>query len=645
MLSFFRRVSKSKIGTWVMALVVIAIMGGFALADLSNFGTGNLGFGMGSTTLAEVGDQQIGDREMRDVMQRRLQEVRQQNPEADYATIIGDFDQILDSLIDERSLIAFADKFGFHLSKRLIDAEITQIPATKGLNGKFSEQAYLAFLAQQRLTDAQVRQIISGSLLQRLLFTPVRAIPRVPVGLARPYADMLLEARQGDVAAVPIDAFKAGLKPGDSDLQRYYAANGKRYMVPEQRVIRIARIGPEQVANVSASDQEVAAYYNSNKASYAPKETRTLSQAVTQDQRTAAAIAAKAKAGGTLQAAASGTGAAVTSVGEQTREGYAGIAGDKAAAAVFSATSGAVVGPVQSEFGWIVAKIESVKSQGGKTLEQARPEIAAKLTADKRKAAIEDLVDKVQSTVDDGSNFAEAAGQAKLPVTTTPLVMANGTSRADASYKVPAELAPALKTGFEIAPNDPSEIVTLADGQGYALVSPAQVVASAPAPLASIREQVAADWVNGEATRRARAVAEAIVAKTTRGVSLADAVKQSGAQIPAAEPLAARRIQIATANGKIPPALQLLFTLTQGKSRMVADAERRAFYVVKVNKIIPGNALLQPALIAQMQNELQQAVGADYESQFMAAVRAEMKAERNDAAIEAEKRQITSTAG
>jgi hypothetical protein len=46
-----------------------------------------------------------------------------------------------------------------------------------------------------------------------------------------------------------------------------------------------------------------------------------------------------------------------------------------------------------------------------------------------------------------------------------------------------------------------------------------------------------------------------------------------------------------------------------------------------------------------MQNELQQAVGADYESQFMAAVRAEMKAERNDAAIEAEKRQITSTAG
>jgi peptidyl-prolyl cis-trans isomerase D len=644
MLSFFRRVSKSKIGTWIMAMVVIAIMGGFALADLSNFGTGNLGFGMGSSTLAKVGNQQVGDREMRDAMQRRLQQVREQNPEADYATIRGDFDQILDSLVDERSLIAFAEKFGFRLSKRLVDAEIAQIPAAKGLNGKFNEQAYLAFLAQQRLTDAQVREIISGSLLQRLLFTPVRAIPRVPVSLAKPYADMLLEARQGDVAAVPVDAFKSGLNPTDADLQRYYAANGKRYMVPEQRVIRIARIGPEQVANVSASDQEVAAYYNSNKASYAPKETRTLSQAVAQDQKTAAAIATKAKAGGTLQAAASGTNAPVTSVGEQTREGYAGIAGDKAAAAVFSAPSGSVVGPIQSEFGWVVVKVESTKSEGGKTLEQARSEIAAKLTADKRKSAIEDLVDKVQTAVDDGANFVEAAGQAKLPVTATPLITANGASRSDASYKLPPELAPALKTGFDIAPNDPSEVVTLPNGQGYALVSPAQVVPAAPAPLASIRQQVAADWINGQATERARAVAQAIAAKTARGVSLGDAVKQSGAAIPPAQPLAARRIQIAMASGQVPPALQMLFTVSQGKSRMVADPQRRAFYIVKVTKIVSGNALLQPALIAQMQNELQQAIGADYESQFMAAIRAEMKVKRNDAAIEAEKRQITSTA-
>ena len=92
MLSFFRRVSKSKIGTGVMAFVLVAILGGFAVADLSNFGSGTLGFGMSSGTLAKVGDQDITEHDMSDAMQRRLQQARQENPEADYANIIGDFD-------------------------------------------------------------------------------------------------------------------------------------------------------------------------------------------------------------------------------------------------------------------------------------------------------------------------------------------------------------------------------------------------------------------------------------------------------------------------------------------------------------------------------------------------------------------------
>ena len=114
--------------------------------------------------------------------------------------------------------------------------------------------------------------------------------------MATPYASMLLEAREGEAAIVPADAFKAGLKPTDAQLQQYYAANRARYMIPEQRVLRIARIGPEQVANITASDQEVAAYYNANKATYAPSDTRSLTQAVVQDQATANAIAQRPRA-------------------------------------------------------------------------------------------------------------------------------------------------------------------------------------------------------------------------------------------------------------------------------------------------------------------------------------------------------------
>ena len=134
---------------------------------------------------------------------------------------------------------------------------------------------------------------------------------------------MMLESREGEAAAVPVEPSAPAFKPTDADLQQYYSANRSRYMVPEQRVLRIARIGPEQVAAVTASDQEVAAYYNAHKADYAAKETRNISQAVVQDQATANAIAARAKGGATIAAAAApaGANAAVTSLKDQSRAG------------------------------------------------------------------------------------------------------------------------------------------------------------------------------------------------------------------------------------------------------------------------------------------------------------------------------------
>jgi peptidyl-prolyl cis-trans isomerase D len=647
MLSFFRRVTNSKIGTWVMAIVVLAIMAGFALGNLSNFGSGSLGFGLSSNTLVKVGGEQVTEQEMSDTMQRRLESVRQQQPNADYSTIIGDFDEILGELIDNKTLLAFADKFHFPLSKRLVDAEIAQIPQTKGLNGQFSEQAYQGFLAQQRLTDEQVREVLAGGLLQRYLLTPIAANARVSVGMATPYASMLLESREGEAAAVPLGAFRAGLTPTDADLQQYYSANRNRYMVPEQRALRIARIGPEQVANVSASDQEVAAYYNAHKADYAAKATRDISQAVVPDQATASAIAARAKAGASIAdaAAPAGANAAVTSLKDQSQDAYGSVAGKNAAAAVFAAASGAVVGPIQTDFGWAVVKVDSVKTQGGKTLDQARPEIAAKNTADKRKNAIEDMVDKLQDAVDGGSNFTEAANQAKLTVTTTPLIAADGTSRADPSFKLPPELAPALKTSFELEPNDPPEIVTLPNDQGYAMVSPAQVVPAAPAAFATVREQVANDWMNAKALDRARTVATQIESKVEHGMALGQAVKESSAPLPPVQQLSAQRIQIATAQGQVPVPLKMLFSLAQGKSLMSADPQGRGFFVVKVDKIVPGNALSQPALIARMQNELRDGISDDYARQFLAAMRQEIGTKRNETAIQAMKSRMVNSGG
>ena len=642
MLASFRRLSKSTVGSIVLVLFVVAILASFALADISNVGSGTMGFG-GSPSLAKVGNREITDRDMSRAMERRLTQVRQQNPEADYSTIAGDFDAILASLIDQSSLQAFADKHGFHVSKRLIDAEIANIPGTRGLDGKFSEQAYAQFLAQQRMTDQEVRQLITSSMLQRMLLTPVATTARVPVGMARPYASMLLEARQGEVANVPVSAFRAGLKPTDADLQRFYAANRGRYMVPEQRVLRFARIGPEQVAGVTASEQEIAAYYRANQATYGAKEIRVISQAVVPDRNTANAIAQRARGGGSFAAAAApaGLSAADISVGPQTRAEFTDLAGEPVAAAAFAAQSGAIVGPIQSDLGWHVVKVDSIRREGGKTLAQARAEIAARLNADKRKDALTDLVTSVEDAIEDGSNFAEAAARAKLPVSETPLITATGTSRDNPDFRLPPELAPALRSGFELTADDEPVVEALANQEGYVLVAPSRIVPAAPAPLASIRAQVAEDWITKQASERAREVADVIAKKAARGVPLDKAVAEAGSALPPVRQIAARRLDLSQMGADVPAPLRMLFSLGAGKSRIVADPQQRGFSIVKVNRIVPGNALNQPALIGRVQNEFQEAVAEEYAGQFLAAVRAAVEVRRNEDAIAAAKRRIS----
>ena len=628
MTAFFRRVSKSTVGTVLMILFVVAIAASFALADVQSYISGGLGQ---AGTLAKVGGEAVTERELGTAMQRRLAEVRQQNPNADYPSLANDFGQILESLVQDRALQVFARDTDLHLSKRLVDAEILRIPRTRGLDGKYSEAAYQAFLQQERLTDAELRSLLGGALTTRLLLAPAAANARIPVGVATPYASMLLEQREAEVAIVPAQLFAAGVpQPSDADLQAFYKQSGARYMVPEQRVLSIAQIGPGQVGNVAASEQEIAAYYRANQAEYGGKSARVLSQAIVQSESQGRALAQSARSGGSPG----------TSLGAKTREELAAIAGEAVAAAAFGARQGEVIGPIRSDLGWHVIKVDEIRNQPGRPLSAVSGEIAAKLTADKRKEALEALVDKVQTAIDDGASFAEAVRAAGLSAARTPAITAGGVSRAQPDFKLPDQLAPALAAGFDLGEGEEPVIESLPGDAGYALVGVDDIIAAAPAPLASIRDQVAADWKAKQARDRARAAASAIAAKVARGTPMAQAVAAAGARIPPPQTLSKRRIELSSAGGNVPPALGMMFSLAQGRSRMVADPQGLGFVIVKVTKIVPGNANLQPALISRTQTEFQQTAGTEYAEQMARAIQADVGVKRDDAAIGAAKRRI-----
>ena len=643
MLSFFRRLSKSVIGTGLMVLVLLMILAGFAMQDVQSLFSGGGGFGMGKGTLVKIGSEPVSERDLNSMMKRALNDAWQKNPEATYATLARDWDALFGALVDEHALIAFAEDHGFVLSKRLIDGEIASLPQTKGLDGKYSETAYANFLQQQQMTDADLRRLLQVAMTQRLVLAPTAVEAKVPVGVARPYAAMLLEGREGQLALVPVEPFKSGLNPTDGDLQSFYAQNRPRYMVAEQRVLRLARISPETVGNVGPSEAEIAAYYKANQAIYGGSETRVISQAVVQDKKQADAIAARARSGATfvVAAAPAGLSAEDVSVGPQTRDQFSSLAGAAVANAAFGAAKGAIVGPVRSDLGWHVIRIDDIKAATGKPLALVRGEITTKLAAAKHKEALTDLVTKVEDQIDDGGSFADAVGAAKLPVITTPAINAGGASRTDAAYKFPAELQPALKAGFAMAVDDDPEVVTLPNDAGYVVVAVDRIAEAAPAPLAEIKEKVREDWIHRKASDRAQAVASQIAAKVAKGMPLDKAVAEAGVPLPPVQPMSARRIQISQADANAQTALRMLFTLAQGKSRMVADPKDRGFFIIKTDKIVPGNALSAPGLIVQTQREFQEAMSNELGEQMLAAMKAEQSIKRNEDAIAAAKRRYS----
>jgi peptidyl-prolyl cis-trans isomerase D len=84
----------------------------------------------------------------------------------------------------------------------------------------------------------------------------------------------------------------------------------------------------------------------------------------------------------------------------------------------------------------------------------------------------------------------------------------------------------------------------------------------------------------------------------------------------------------------------MLFNLAAGKSRMVAAPNGQGFFIVRVVKIVPGNALNQPGLIGRMQAEFGQVAGDEYAQEFVGAIQSDLKVKRNDKAIAEAKRRL-----
>ncbi|MGH6781569.1 MAG: SurA N-terminal domain-containing protein, partial [Sphingomonadaceae bacterium] len=387
MISFFRRALSSWLVLALFGLVLIA----FAVTSIDPSWVN--GTSSGGTQIATVGGNKISAVEARQRVDNALRQAQQQTPGIDMATFTaqGGVDQVLNQTISFAALEAWGRDQGLTVSDRLIDGEIASTPAFFGLTGRFDRSAMEAALNQARISEKQLRADMAGDALRRQLFIPIAGGARVPDGIVVPNASLLLEQRGGVIGIVPSDAIPAGPAPTEAEIAAFYKANAARFTIPERRVVRYALFGTDQIAAPAPTEAEIDAFYKANAATYGSSETRSIAQVIVPDQKAAAAIAAKAKAGAPIADAAKASGGEAITL-DTAKPQLAENASTAVADAVFALPQGGTTAPIKADLGWYVVQVAKISVKAGRPLTVVRAEIAESLTKQKRDEALSNLV-------------------------------------------------------------------------------------------------------------------------------------------------------------------------------------------------------------------------------------------------------------
>ncbi len=295
-------------------------------------------------------------------------------------------DQVLESYIQREILQQHTEALGYRVSDEQVLKAYEEIPAFQ-VDGKFSHDAATRLLMTQGISpaafEADQRQELQLLQLQNGI---VASAFTTPYELDR---TRVLEGEQREVAwlAVPAAKFAAEIVPDDAAIQAYFERNKDRFMTPDTVTLKYVQLRVADLASkVTLTDAALHDYYESVRDRYVEPEKRRGRHILVQvqnDSEDAAArkkaeeLLAKVNAGGDFAKIAressqdAGSAAQGGDLGWAERSYFVGPFAD----ALFNMKPGEVRGPVRTQFGYHIIRLEEVNTGKQKTFEEARAEL------------------------------------------------------------------------------------------------------------------------------------------------------------------------------------------------------------------------------------------------------------------------------
>jgi peptidyl-prolyl cis-trans isomerase D len=594
------------------------------------------------TYAAKVNGTEISSNEVRQSYQQQLAQMeRQSNVPLDDAMRNEIKRRVLDEYVNSEALVTRADDLGYRVSDNELLAEMSKVPAFQ-VDGKFDQAHALAVLNAQGRSVSEIEGLFRRDAKLRQLDTALNASSfATPTELKEFRA---LTRQQRELAWLTLSAAKyaASAAPDDAAIKAYYDAHKSEYMTPETVSLSYVELSLAQLeSKVSVDDAQLKAFYEEQK-------TKTPDRFLQAEQRRVRHIllsvndpkedaAVKLKAEGILKRAEGGEDFSKLAKEFSQDPGSAAQGGDLGwsekkifvgpfADAAFSMKVDEIRGPVKTQFGYHILKLDGIQPPAVKTFEQSKAELETEYKRNEAERLFNNAQDQLADAALQNATDIESVAK-KAGLTVQNIANFSRNAGGGALGKVPAVIDAAFSQ--DVLDGRLSPIVEVEKGRGVVLRATDHKVPQQK-PLEAVRADVLAAWKTQRGVELAAAAAADAAKRLNAGESWDAVAKSLGLTVQAPKFIARSDqdvpMEIRTTAFRAPKPAQK--SIYENLSFANGDAAVLAFSAVRED---PNAAIVKDA---DIRRQFASQIASSEAQSYAAAARADAKVTLNPKAID-----------
>jgi peptidyl-prolyl cis-trans isomerase D len=316
-------------------------------------------------------------------------------------------DEVLEQMIRTALLSERTHDLGYRVGREELLEAVKSEPAFQ-IGGQYSPDAARDALARAGLSPEAFQEELRSDLRRTQLQNSIRASDFLTPSEVARYRELEDQEREVRYLVLPADKFP-GAPVDEAAVEAYYRAHRAEYLTPESVHLQYAQLKLEVLAaQVTVSDADLHAQYDKEKLRLEVPEKRQAQHILITGKDDAAAlkeaedVLAQAKAGKDFAELARqyskdpGSARNGGDLGWAERGAYVKPFAD----ALFSMQPGEIRGPLKTQFGYHIIRLEAIQPGKTKTFEEARPQLEAEVRRDRATDRFGDIQEQLQAKLE-----------------------------------------------------------------------------------------------------------------------------------------------------------------------------------------------------------------------------------------------------